>query len=210
MFRNCEIDRDILVITKEQLKTSELKKESPESPFRERLSFSAYTSSYFSIMFKKGALFVHHILAEAKIIYDDGFFEYLKSTPFHYSVDDCKSELRIVKSLVNLYEDPTCFNELYGSAYSRLSVLFGRVTILGVALRDKPIFDKRKALIAFVRLYPEIKEDVSHLKKLAPFVLAKKRNKEIKLPFSPVGSRDRFVWNVLRLEKVINHIEETR
>lgn len=201
-------DVDVLMITKKEIPRTEIMHSLPESPIKNKLKISIYSPSFFQTMYQNGALFVYHILSESKIIFDDGFIESLRKIPFPLSLADCQNELRLLKVVLSLYEDPTPFNNSFANAYSRLYSILGRVIILGVALRTKPIFNKKKALERFLPLYPSTAENVNALTELEPFTGLMSENYS-GLPFSPEGTPDRFYSYVLKLKEVIDVVERT-
>lgn len=68
-------DIDLLLITRQELRRREVEKMIPKklAPKEGHLSISIYTEDQFVSAYKRGTLFMVHLLKEGKILYDDGF-----------------------------------------------------------------------------------------------------------------------------------------
>lgn len=200
-------DVDIVIIINKNLEEKMFSDLVSNSSLANKFSLLPYNREIFKLMYRHGNLFVRHVVTEGKILYDNGFLSKLKREPLPSSYNDSKRELDSIKNRLNLYDNPIIFNNLYVDSISRIYKIFSGMVITALGIKNEPQFNKEKALERFLKLYPNLKEDILSLNELKPFDLAKKGEFKYRNQNLPTISHNEFEDKIKRLRRMIHSIE---
>ena len=184
----------------------------PESifPKNELLSFSVYSTESFADSYRKGSLFVLHVLREGIVLYDDGFYSSLSEENFRLSNDSLKNALEILCIRLEITEDLKKFNSYFIRCLTIFYAISRNLAFIVGALNEKPNFDRNAAFAEFAEIYPKYKEQIKELAGLRPFFLRSAKGAEVALPFEP-NDIDKVIYlrEALRklLDEVLKHVK---
>lgn len=156
-------------------------------PTSRRLKLTVYSKSDFEGLYHRGSLFAAHIIKEGVVLHDDGFYANLLKTEFTLSKEALRQSLEILKQRLSVTDDLKKFNDLFITCLSLLFAISKNTAYIALALREQPIFDKKKAFDEFGELFPPYKHKIRRLYALRPFFLRNVRGIDVPLPFEPYG-----------------------
>lgn len=197
-------DIDLLLVTSQELRPREVEKMIPKGllPKERRISLSIYSKAMFCHAYKKGSLFVTHLINEGKVFYDNGFYKNLRQKVFKPSKQKMRITLKILKDKLEITNDLRKYNNLY------IGVLAGFFSISKIlvynllAMNGEFVFDKRKAFSRLAERYPHYREEINKLYSLEPFYLRNVKGISKPLPFSPYNCEEK----VAEMRESINGI----
>jgi hypothetical protein len=136
-------------------------------------------------MYRKGSLFVAHIIKEGQIAYDDGYYMRLSKEKFMLSKYDLDQTLLILRQRLSISDDLKRYNNYYITCLADFFAISRKLAILALAYNGKLQFDKDKAFQEFSQLYPKQRKRISELRALQPFFLRSEKGFDVPKPFEP-------------------------
>jgi predicted nucleotidyltransferase len=171
------------------------------------LNLSVHSTKSFVDSYKKGSLFILHILTEGIVLYDTGFLSNLSKEKFELSRFSLKEEIQLLKLRLEITEDLRKFNNYFIRCFTIFYRISRSLAFIVGALKGKPSFDRKKAFDNFVEFYPNHKELIKNLFDLRPFFLRNIKGVKVALPFKP-DNIDKVIYYRNNLEEILNEVLE--
>lgn len=198
-------DIDLLLITRKKLEKRQIKKIIPKSLIQQKnLALSVYSQTQMDSAYKEGILFLVHVLKEGRILYDDGFFKELSSSPFYPSPRRMSLSLRIFEQRLQVGDNLAMFDKHFVKLLSNYYSIAKSIAFILLAVDGQYIFNKKKAFEMLSEKYPTHREKIRKLSKLEPFYTRAHRSRDAKYPFDPVDAEKKIIELRRCLEELIN------
>lgn len=196
-------DIDLLLITRKKLEKRQIKKVIPKTLIPEKnLALSVYSQNQIDSAYKEGILFLVHVLKEGKILYDDGFFKELSSSPFYPSPRRMSLSLQIFEQRLEVGDNLEIFDKHFVKLLSNYYSIAKSIAFILLAIDDQYVFNKKKAFEMISAKYPVYREKIRKLNELKPFYTRAHRGRDAEYPFNPVDAEER----VIELRKYLKEL----
>src|SRR3989304_1844349 len=149
------------------------------------LSFSVYSTEGFACSYRRGSLFILHIINEGTVLFDLGFYNTLRKSNFRLSDSELKGTLQMLSDRLDITNDLRKFNSYFIRTYTIFYSILRTLSFVASASKDKPVFDRNQAIALFMELYPKRKAMIQQLASLRPFYLRNITGADVALPFAP-------------------------
>ena len=191
---NSTSDIDLLLITREKVEKRQIEKTIPKSLVPKRnLAFSVYSQNQIDSAYKEGILFLVHVLKEGRIVYDDGFFKELSSSPFTLSPRRIRLSLRIFEQRLEAGDDLEMFDHHFVKLLSNYYSIAKSIAFILLAIDGQYLFNKKKAFETLSVKYPIYRGKIKKLSELEPFYLRAARRSDIEYPFDPADAEQKVI-----------------
>lgn len=197
-------DIDLLLITEKKIKRREVLKAIPDTLYPKRkLGLSTYSADQVNSAYRKGSLFMAHLLKEGKVAYDDGFFKRLSSKPFILSTSRMRLSLKIFDERVKLTNDLRIYDKHFVRVLSDFYAMAKNIAFILLAYEGDLIFNRKKAFAMLSERYPSHKETIENLQELEPFYIRTHRGAIERYPLPPSYSEEKVAQLRLELKELI-------
>ena len=203
-------DIDLLLITSHEIRSRELKKRIPKTllPKEGIINFSIYSEARFSSAYKKGSLFLAHLVNEGKVLYDNGFYEHLRQEVFEPSEQKMRTKLKVLKMKLEIADDLRKYNNLYVGLLADFFTISKILAFNVLAMSGEAVFDKKKAFFQLAEKHPHYKEEIYKLYGLEPFFLRNSKGVSESLPFSPYDCTEKVIEMRECLKRILVGVTE--
>jgi predicted nucleotidyltransferase len=180
-------DIDILAITTEERRPTELLVQAGETGSDARMSLMVRSEELFDRLAGDGALFVLHTRLEGKILFDRARWlqECLATTAD--VPPNPGATIAWAEGELDRYRDLRRFNGIFLFALARIYSASRALAIALTVREGSPYFARNTAFDAVRDWYPQVSGEVDRLRALAPFH-ARADGKQVRLPFDHHGA----------------------
>lgn len=197
-------DIDLLLITEQKISKREVKRLIPKSLMpSKKLSLSVYSVEQIHSAYEGGSLFLAHILKEGKVLYDDGFFKELSSSPFFISCSRMRLSLRIFEQRLEIANNLEMYDKHFVRLFSDFYSMAKGIAFMILANNGQYVFNRKEAFDMLSNKYPDYKQTIKKLQALEPFFIKTHRGVSERLPFDPAVSEEKLEEMKTNLKELI-------
>ena len=122
------------------------------------LSLSTYSTKGFIASYNQGSLFILHIIEEGTVYFDRGFYEEILKIKFRLSNESLIVDLQKLSDRLDITNNLSKFNSYFIRAYTIFYAILRNLAFIAVASEGTPVFDRDKAIVMLMELYPSHKK----------------------------------------------------
>ena len=181
-------DLDLIVITEQRLRRSDLLGRLPEGLRDGRVSLLSFSREQWLEEARDGSLFVHHVRLEGQPLFDPEGVLRQGLALSAARAPNVARELRRQLNRLRLYREPERLNGQHLFALSHLYAIGKAVAIARCVGLGENTFVKEHALSRLAARRPDLASDVAVIERLRPFYDLTRDRESGPLPFEPVGA----------------------
>jgi predicted nucleotidyltransferase len=148
-------DIDLLILSDNPKSMSPIYNKLKKLNLPNPLSLVVYSPVDFAKFWNDGSLFVHHIISEGILLYDDEVIEKLQQKGF-FLKNEFYDDIKAQADRLDLFRDDRRFDGIFINVFARLFSIYKNIVFFSLANRGCPIFNKSIAFNRFYTLYPEL------------------------------------------------------
>ena len=146
---NASSDLDVLILTDKNIRSALFYQTPAIQQQSLPISVITYSPKDFLKFWQEGSLFVHHVLQEEILVWDDGTFKEIASRAFHLK-EDFSDDIQEQFDKLKTFRNPRAFNGIFTHVYARLWSIYRNIVLFSLAQCCKPEFNKKKHLTFFI------------------------------------------------------------